>query len=208
MKKTLSIILTLFVTFSFTNCHQKQYAYVQQGKVENYAHNKKAKESAPQIEASQIVTSEIQAPNLLASSQESAIATVLEVQSVSNDVSQEVVEMKPSTRNEILALSPSKVQEMTGKKMTFGQVLKLKALQKVVKKTNKPAAEGKSQMVALILVILVGVLGIHRFYLGYTNYGIIQLLTAGGCGIWALIDLINIATGKLGPKDGSYTDKL
>ncbi len=208
MKKTLSIILTLFVTFSFTNCHQKQYAYVQQGKVENFAHNKKVKESSPQVEASQIVTSEIQAPNLLASSQESAIATVLEVQSVSNEVSQEVVEMKPSTRNEILALSPSKVQEITGKKMTFGQVLKLKALQKVVKKTNKPAAEGKSQLVALILVILVGVLGIHRFYLGYTSYGIIQLLTAGGCGIWALIDLINIATGKLGPKDGSYTDKL
>ncbi|MDZ7936627.1 MAG: TM2 domain-containing protein [Emticicia sp.] len=116
--------------------------------------------------------------------------------------------MKPSTRNEILALSPSKVQEITGKKMTFGQVLKLKALQKVVKKTSKPAAEGKSQLVALILVIFVGVLGIHRFYLGYTSYGIIQLLTAGGCGIWALIDLINIATGKLGPKDGSYTDKL
>lgn len=208
MKKQLSIILALVVTFTFTDCQKKQYAYVQQGKVENFAHTKKTKESLPKNEELSIGVSEIQAPNLLASSQESAIATVLEVQSVSNDVSQEVVEMKPTTRAEILALSPSKVQEITGKKMTFGQVLKLKALQKVVKKTSKPAAEGKSQLVALILVIFVGVLGIHRFYLGYTSYGIIQLLTAGGCGVWALIDLINIATGKLGPKDGSYTDKL
>lgn len=208
MKKTLSIILTLIVTFSFTNCHQKQYAYVQQGKVENFAHKKNVKASASQVEEPQIAPSMIAAPNLLASSEESAIATVLEVQSVSNDISQEVVEMQQSTRNEILALSPNKIKEITGKKMTFGQVLKLKELQKVVKKTNKPAEEGKSQLVALLLAIFLGGLGIHRFYLGYTKYGIIQLLTAGGCGIWFLIDIINIATGKLGPKDGSYTDKL
>ncbi|HRF39406.1 MAG TPA: TM2 domain-containing protein, partial [Saprospiraceae bacterium] len=65
------------------------------------------------------------------------------------------------------------------------------------------AAGAKSQLVALILVIFVGVLGIHRFYLGYTVIGIIQLLTAGGCGIWALIDLIRIITGELKPADGS-----
>ena len=56
--------------------------------------------------------------------------------------------------------------------------------------------------------ILIGGLGIHRFYLGYIGIGIIQLLTAGGCGIWALIDLIRIIIGDLGPKDGGYTDTL
>lgn len=61
-------------------------------------------------------------------------------------------------------------------------------------------------MVALILVALVGGLGIHRFYLGYTTIGIIQLLTLGGCGIWALIDLIRIITGDLGPADGNAYD--
>lgn len=70
------------------------------------------------------------------------------------------------------------------------------------------AGGGKSQLVALILVIFVGGLGIHRFYLGYTSIGIIQLLTLGGCGIWALIDLVRIATGDLKPKDGDYTEKL
>jgi len=70
------------------------------------------------------------------------------------------------------------------------------------------AGEGKSQVIALILVLLVGGLGIHRFYLGYTGIGIIQLLTLGGCGIWALVDLIRIITGDLQPKDGSYTKTL
>jgi len=67
---------------------------------------------------------------------------------------------------------------------------------------------GKSQLIALLLVILVGALGIHRFYLGYTWQGIVQLLTLGGCGIWALIDLIRIATGNLEPKDGPYDETL
>ncbi|MBK7695313.1 MAG: TM2 domain-containing protein [Saprospiraceae bacterium] len=61
---------------------------------------------------------------------------------------------------------------------------------------------------ALLLCFFLGGLGIHRFYLGYTTIGIIQLLTAGGCGIWALIDLIRIITGDLKPKDGDYTEKL
>ena len=70
------------------------------------------------------------------------------------------------------------------------------------------AAEGKSQLIALILAALIGGLGIHRFYLGYTWQGIVQLLTLGGCGIWALIDLIRIITGDLQPKDGSYVKTL
>jgi TM2 domain len=79
----------------------------------------------------------------------------------------------------------------------------------------KPAADhsghggsGKSQVIALILVILVGGLGIHRFYLGYTWQGVVQLLTGGGCGIWAIIDLIRIITGDLQPKNGSYSKTL
>lgn len=67
---------------------------------------------------------------------------------------------------------------------------------------------GKSQLIALILCLAVGGLGIHRFYLGYIWQGVVQLLTAGGCGIWALIDLIRIITGSLQPKDGSYDKTL
>lgn len=61
----------------------------------------------------------------------------------------------------------------------------------------------KSKTTALILSILLGELGVDRFYLGYTGLGILKLITAGGFGIWWLIDLILIATGKMTAKDGS-----
>ena len=61
----------------------------------------------------------------------------------------------------------------------------------------------KSKVVAIILSIFLGELGIDRFYLGYIGTGILKLITCGGFGIWWLIDLIMIATGKLKPKDGS-----
>ena len=70
------------------------------------------------------------------------------------------------------------------------------------------AASGKSQVIALILCALIGGLGIHRFYLGYTWQGVVQLLTLGGCGIWALIDLVRIITGDLQPKNGKYSKTL
>lgn len=60
----------------------------------------------------------------------------------------------------------------------------------------------KSKTTALILSILLGELGIDRFYLGYTGLGILKLVTFGGCGIWWIIDIISIATGKLAAKNG------
>jgi|GEM_PF-1273075 len=66
-----------------------------------------------------------------------------------------------------------------------------------------PAAGGKSKMVALLLSFFLGYLGVDRFYLGYTGLGILKLLTVGGCGIWALIDFIMIALGKMTDADGN-----
>ena len=64
----------------------------------------------------------------------------------------------------------------------------------------------KSKTTALILSILTGGLGIDRFYLGYTGMGILKLLTGGCFGILYIIDIVNIATGKLLPADGSSYD--
>ncbi len=65
----------------------------------------------------------------------------------------------------------------------------------------------KNKTTALILSVLVGGLGIDRFYLGYTGMGILKLLTAGCFGILYIIDIVNIATGNLRPADGSpYED--
>lgn len=55
----------------------------------------------------------------------------------------------------------------------------------------------KSFTTALLLSLFLGYLGIDRFYLGQTGLGIAKLLTAGGCGIWALVDFILIAMRKV-----------
>lgn len=57
-------------------------------------------------------------------------------------------------------------------------------------------------LVCLLLCFFLGYLGIHRFYVGKTGTGIAQLLTAGGCGIWALIDFIIILLGKFTDAEG------
>ena len=48
-----------------------------------------------------------------------------------------------------------------------------------------------------VVCFLLGPLGIHRFMIGDVTGGILMLITFGGCGIWALIDLINIAMGNM-----------
>lgn len=61
----------------------------------------------------------------------------------------------------------------------------------------------KSKTTTLILAILLGGLGVDRFYVGKIGTGILKLLTGGGFGIWWLVDIILIATGKYTDKDGN-----
>ena len=54
----------------------------------------------------------------------------------------------------------------------------------------------------LLLCVLLGGFGVHRFYVGKVGTGILMLFTFGGLGVWALIDFIIIATGSFKDKNG------
>ncbi|MFF9897690.1 TM2 domain-containing protein [Streptomyces longispororuber] len=56
----------------------------------------------------------------------------------------------------------------------------------------------KSKIVAGTLSILLGPLGIGRFYTGHTRMAVAQLVTLGGLGVWSLFDglLMLMSNGK------------
>ncbi|GAB2497081.1 TM2 domain protein [Corynebacterium atrinae] len=80
-----------------------------------------------------------------------------------------------------------------------------------VQQYGYPAYAQKSKIVAALLAFFFGTLGVHNFYLGYTNRGVIQLgLTILGwftaifligfifimvVGVWAFVEFILILVG-------------
>jgi TM2 domain-containing membrane protein YozV len=59
----------------------------------------------------------------------------------------------------------------------------------------------QSKMTMAIVCWFLGGWGIHRMMMGYSNWWL-MLITLGGCGIWTLVDLVSILTGKMKMADG------
>lgn len=74
------------------------------------------------------------------------------------------------------------------------------------KEINTFYTNDKSFAVTILLWFFLGLLGIHRFYLGHIGMGVLYLLTGGLCGVGWLIDGILLLTGQLKPKNGRYID--
>ena len=64
-----------------------------------------------------------------------------------------------------------------------------------------PSVSPKARLIVLLLCFFLGYLGVHRFYVGKVGTGVLMLLTAGGLGIWWIIDTIIIACGSFRDKD-------
>lgn len=65
----------------------------------------------------------------------------------------------------------------------------------------------KSRLVTLLFCWLLGVFGVHRFYVGKIGTGILMALTAGGFFVWWLIDIIMILAGAFRDKDNRVVFK-
>lgn len=60
----------------------------------------------------------------------------------------------------------------------------------------------KSFLATWLFSLFLGGLGVDRFYLGKIGTGVLKLITFGGFGIWALIDLILVLTGAQKDREG------
>jgi uncharacterized RDD family membrane protein YckC len=60
----------------------------------------------------------------------------------------------------------------------------------------------KRNLPVFLLCFFMGLFGAHRFYVGKIGTGLLQLLTLGGVGLWAVIDLIVILCGGFTDKEG------
>lgn len=64
----------------------------------------------------------------------------------------------------------------------------------------------QSKAAMLIIILLIGCLGVHRYLMGYSNWWIfllLSILTGGIVGtVWAIVDFIRILTGSMKMADG------
>jgi TM2 domain-containing membrane protein YozV len=60
----------------------------------------------------------------------------------------------------------------------------------------------KEWLIALLLSVFLGTLGVDRFYVGHIGLGVLKLITCGGFGIWALIDIFLFALRKVNDASG------
>ncbi len=89
------------------------------------------------------------------------------------------------------------VQEKVSKSDVKFDAQTIKNIEKVSKKNDHKgnAPMDTEFLITLLLCLLLGGFAAHRWYAGKpAGWNILFILTAGGCGIWWLVDLINILT--------------
>lgn len=119
-----------------------------------------------------------------------------DVQPQAGMTQEQLVQQQP-----VQAMVAPQAVNMSGQPAAYAQPMMMAP----VMMTDQPP---KQMIVALLLGLFIGTLGIHNFYLGHTGRGIAQLLITiltFGIGVlitgpWVLIEIIMMVTGSL--KDG------
>jgi len=72
----------------------------------------------------------------------------------------------------------------------------------VTEETVSPKSRLVVTLLAALPFAMLGVGGIHRFYLGKIGTGVVQLVTFGGVVVWQFIDFIMAVSGNMKDKEG------
>ena len=130
----------------------------------------------------------------------------------------EIVELEPETLKlenttpKLIAISDLSINSSCYLP-NIKQIKKAKRMRKRLKDSSDEFPITNNQLIAALLALILGLFGIHRFYLGYIWQGILQLVILGGLAltslfwlawIWVVIDLVRIILGNLKPKKGDY----
>lgn len=87
-------------------------------------------------------------------------------------------------------------QKSTTSNVPSAELKKETNISSPVKKANSASSPmDEEKLITLLLWFFLGGLAAHRWYRGKpVGWNILFILTAGGCGIWAIVDLVNILT--------------
>ncbi|HWA34412.1 MAG TPA: TM2 domain-containing protein [Cyclobacteriaceae bacterium] len=200
------ILVTLLAVVTLASCSTPKYSYFFDN--HDYEAGKRKKQAQTQ-EVTRVTPEEI-------------MQIIQDVPPAEEDVAiastgKQIIPSKAEGKAERNVTSPTISKE---KKRELGKQLKTAIKDYKKQSRDGSLAEGgdKNQLVALILAIFLGALGIHRFYIGRTGTALLQLLLfilglfliipLYALAVWVLIDIILIAMGNLTPKNGSYNPKL
>lgn len=87
-------------------------------------------------------------------------------------------------------------QKSTSSNVPSADLKKETNISNPIKKSNSESSPmDNEKLVTLLLWFFLGGLAAHRWYRGKpVGWNILFILTAGGCGVWAIVDLVNILT--------------
>lgn len=85
---------------------------------------------------------------------------------------------------------------------------RIKKDKKTVEYIEDDDYSSKAWSITLVLCILLGFIGFHRFYVGKAGTAILMLLTFGGFGIWILVDLIRIIINNFTDEEGKIVKRI
>ena len=72
----------------------------------------------------------------------------------------------------------------------------------MIEYSKNSGESAKNGGLMLVLCLLLGIFGAHRFYAGKKGTAVLQLFTLGGLGVWTLIDLLFILFGEFTDAEG------